>query len=751
MLAGPFLAVRLGAFELVLDGSLQLRRRRLDGGVQIIRHVLRGDRGSPRKLRLQHAAFVHALFVPVVIVKMRFDACHTAGPVAQSMRHLFPNMTFQRFAALHIVMVNLDLHTFDSSNGLSSPYTTTIVRLSPCPFDDNPVQRYSLPPMSILLTAQNLSKTYGTRRLFEGVAISISQGERLGLIGPNGSGKSTLLKTLAGIEQPDTGTITTRRGLRIGYVPQRDSFPEGATAMEVVLAAVCDRMHDEHERHDQAEEILTKLGFDDHNIHHDKLSGGWRKRLAIARALAAEPDVLLMDEPTNHLDLEGIIWLEKLLDEAEFASVVVTHDRYFLEEAASRVVELSRAYPQGTFSVEGSYSDFLVKRAEFLEAQSQQQASLANKVREDLRWLGRGAKARRTKSKSRIGASYERMDELADLKSRNAPARAAGIDFTASGRQTRNLLVAKDLSKSLGGKPLFQHLDLILSPGMRLGLLGPNGSGKTSLIKTLLGEIPPDTGTLKQADKLRVVTFTQRREEIDPRVSLREAICPGADFVIYRDRQIHVNTWASMFLFRTDQYNTSVGDLSGGEQARILIARLMLRPADLLILDEPTNDLDIPSLEVLEQSLSEFPGAVLLVTHDRFMLDRLSTDVLGLDGNGNAKLYADYPQWQAAQDAAEREAASPKSAAANAPTGGSTATAAKVKLSYKEQRELDSMESNIATAEAEAKRLEAQFGDPAVIADHKKMQQCCEALDAAHAKVARFYARWEELEAKIKG
>jgi ATP-binding cassette subfamily F protein uup len=598
-----------------------------------------------------------------------------------------------------------------------------------------------------LLTCLDLSKTYGTRRLFEGVAISIDEGERLGLIGPNGSGKSTLLKIMAGLEPPDTGTLTARRNLRVAYVPQRDQFPEGATAMAVVLSAVCGEMHDDHERESRAVDALAAVGFTDLSHKADALSGGWRKRLAIARELVREPDVLLMDEPTNHLDLEGILWLEEMLQDAAFASVVVTHDRYFLESAATRIVELSQAYPQGTFSVEGAYGDFLQKRAEFLIAQAQQQASLANKVREDLRWLGRGAQARRTKSKSRIYASYDRMDELADLKSRNAPAKAAAIEFTATNRQTRKLLAAVGVAKSLGGKPLFKNLDLELAPGMRLGLLGPNGSGKTSLIRVLTGELPPDSGSVKRADNLRIVTFTQRREELDPRESLREAIAPGSDFVIYQNSQVHVNTWASRFLFRTDQYNTSVGDLSGGEQARILIARLMLKPADLLILDEPTNDLDIASLEVLEESLAEFPGAVLLVTHDRFMLDRLSTDILGLDGKGGAKMYADYPQWQKMQDQREvEERAAAKSK--TAPAAAAAPTAVKTKLSYKDQRELDSMESNINAAEAEVKKLDAKMHDPALVADHKKMQEFYRQLEMAHMRVTQLYARWAELEAK---
>jgi len=610
----------------------------------------------------------------------------------------------------------------------------------------------------MLLSCQSLSKSFAARPLFEGVSMSVTEGERLGLIGPNGSGKSTLLKILAGIEAPDTGELTFRKDLRLGYVAQADVFEPGATPLNVVTRAVLPQVHDEHEAEIAAAVVLSRVGFAQIDQPVAALSGGWRKRLSIARELAREPDLLLMDEPTNHLDLEGILWLEDLLDDAPFATVIVTHDRYFLEEASSRVLELSRAYPQGTFTVEGPYSEFLTRRADFLAAQAKEEQALASKVRADIAWLSRGAKARRTKAKGRIADAGERMAELAQLRARNAPARAAGIDFSATGRQTRNLLVAKGIAKSLGGKPLFKNLDLTLSPNSCLGLLGPNGSGKSSLIRVLTGELEPDAGALKRADGLKPVTFTQHREDLDPRQSLRDALCPIGDVVHYRGGSMHINTWAKRFLFNTDQLKVSVGDLSGGEQARILIARLMLQPADLLILDEPTNDLDIASLEVLEESLADFPGAVVLVTHDRFMLDRLSTQILGLDGRGGAKFYADLAQWQNSPD---RDEPGPETAKPAAPTPAPATTSAAStsssggasggrKLSYKEQREWDSMEANIEAAESAAKACDAKLTDPAVLADHRRMQDCCREADAAHAKVRQLYDRWSELEAKLK-
>ncbi len=374
----------------------------------------------------------------------------------------------------------------------------------------------------------------------------------------------------------------------------------------------------------------------------------------------------MLDEPTNHLDVEGIRWLEAMLSGASFAWIVVTHDRAFLENTASRIVELSRSYPGGAFSANGNYTEFLRRKQEFLEGQARQEQALANTVREDLRWLGRGAQARRTKSKSRIIASYERMDELADLKARNAAMQAAGIDFTGTDRKTQKLLMARGVSKSLGGKLLFKDLDVVLSPGSKLGLLGPNGSGKSTLIKVLTGELesdPPsaealaaakeaklpsgvlEPGHVRRAENLKVVVFSQHRTELDPSMTLRDTLSP-ADSVIYRGKLVHVNTWAQRFLFNTEQMKSPVRALSGGEQARIHIARLMLEPADVLVLDEPTNDLDIASLEVLEESLEDFPGAIVLVTHDRAMLARLSTQLLALDGRGGAGYFASLDQWE---------------------------------------------------------------------------------------------------------
>jgi len=597
--------------------------------------------------------------------------------------------------------------------------------------------------MSLLVSSIGIGKSFGARPLFENLSLGISEGERLGLIGPNGSGKSTLLGILAGSIAPDTGTVSTRRLTRIGYVAQNAMLPAGRTAGEIVAAAVADIPMEEAERASRINVTLGRAGFTDPGVEAGTLSGGWRRRLAIARELVQAPDVLLLDEPTNHLDLEGIVWLEKLLATSGFASVVVSHDRWFLENAVNQMAELNHAYPEGIFRVDGNYSRFLEKKQEFLLAQERLQESLANRVRREVEWLRRGPKARGTKAKARIEEAERLIGELADVSARNTRG-AAQIDFTGSDRRTKRLIAVEGVAKALGGRTLFGGLSFVLSPGARLGLVGMNGTGKTTLLRILNGEIEPDQGEVRRADALRIVYFDQGREQLDLSRTLREGLDARGDFVIFRDRPIHVAGWAKRFLFGPEQLDRPMASLSGGEQARVLIARLMLQPGDVLLLDEPTNDLDIPTLEVLEDSLNEFQGAVVLVTHDRFLLDRVANAVLGLDGRGGAELYADYWQWEQAQQTqkpvrAEKEPALPSRTAAAAP--------AKKRLSYMEAREWEQMEEKILLAEEEL-ALRRRELEASGLTDPMRLREAYERLKAAEDVVNQLYERWAELEEK---
>ena len=606
-----------------------------------------------------------------------------------------------------------------------------------------------------VLSACGLAKAWGAQGLFEGVGLNLFDGDRLGVIGPNGAGKTTLLRILVGDERPDAGTVAGRQGARLAYVPQEHPFPDHVTVEGVLREAVEGALPPGPDQAGEAEarinETLGRTGFENRTQSAPSLSGGWQKRLAIARALVTHPDVLLLDEPTNHLDLPGLAWLEDLLQRARFAVLMVSHDRWFLQNVATRMVELNRAYPTGTLAAEGTYSDFLDARTRFLEGQARLQETLANKVRRETEWLRRGPKARATKARYRVDEAARLIEELDEVSARNVST-GATFDFTGTERRTRRLLVAKDLAKALGGRALFGGVSFVMTPGMRLGLVGPNGSGKTTLLRVLAGELEPDAGRVETAPDLRVVYFDQRRETLPGALTLQRAFVPDGDAVRYRGQEIHVASWAARFGFRRDQLTTPVGDLSGGEQARVLIARLVLQPADVLLLDEPTNDLDLQTLEVLEDSLSDFPGAVVLVTHDRYLLDRVSTTVLGLDGRGGAAFHGDYVQWEQAQrEAARREAAARSEAASAASRKEAEDRAARPKpkrLTYLEQKDWETIEVRIHDAEERLSARKAELHDPAISSDAGRLGAASTAADEARATVDALYARWEELEAK---
>ncbi len=504
------------------------------------------------------------------------------------------------------------------------------------------------------------------------------------------------------------------------------------------------------ERAARSAETLGRAGFEDLEMPAATLSGGWKKRLAIAEALVQNPDVLLLDEPTNHLDLDGIEWLERLLQRANFASVVVSHDRYFLENVTNEMVEIDRAYEDGALRISGNYSKFLEAKEEYLHAQRNRQEALENRVHTEIEWLRRGPKARTTKAKDRIGKAHKMIGDLAEMKARTGTS-TAQIDFSATNRQTKQLIQLEGVTGAIGGRRLFEKLNFAVTSGMRVGLVGPNGSGKTTLLRLLRGDLKPAAGTIRKADPLRMVYFDQNRE-LDPDLLLRRALAPDSDAVIYQGNVIHVASWAARFLFTGEDLNRRVGKLSGGERARVLIAQLMLQPADVLLLDEPTNDLDIPTLEILEESLLEFRGALVLVTHDRYMLDRISTIVLGFDGLGGIERFADYSQWDVWQELQRREGektnASEPVALPRTAAETDTHLIGKKKLSYKETRELESIEQRIAEAEQELHARQAELQDSAIMSDGPRLHSASMQLDEARKTVDRLYARWAELDHK---
>jgi ABC transport system ATP-binding/permease protein len=602
--------------------------------------------------------------------------------------------------------------------------------------------------MSALLSCHGLSKAFAERPLFQGLTFAVQDGDKLGLIGANGTGKSTLLQVLAQRLDADDGEVVIRKGATVAYVAQEDTFEPGLTVEEAITQGLEGTALDTYERETRARIVLGRFGFPDPAIKAETLSGGWRKRLALARALALEPDLLLLDEPTNHLDVAGIEWLEGFLASAKVACLVITHDRVFLERAVNQVMELGRKYPDGFLRVSGTYSTFLLRRDELITAQLGQENRLANQVRREVEWLRRGPRGRGTKAKDRIKSAHKLMDTLDTVKDRNAAGGKAQIAIESTGRRANWLIRAKKIKKSLGGKLLVDGLDFELGPGERVGLVGENGSGKTTLIRMLTGDLEPDAGEVTTARNLKIEVFSQHRAQLDPDDTLKEALSSDGEQILYRGKSVHVTGWAKRFLFDEEQLNTRVGTLSGGEQARILIANLVRRPADLLLLDEPTNDLDLPTREVLEESLAEFPGALILVTHDRYLLDRVSTQILGLTGDGGVHHLADRDQWERLQKERVRALKQAAKAASKAPAATERRATKTVKLSYKEKQEWEGMEAAINGAEEAVTALEAKSVDATVLEDHKALEKVHSQLHDARQVVEGLYARWEALEAK---
>lgn len=599
-----------------------------------------------------------------------------------------------------------------------------------------------------VIVCRDLGKWIGDRELFSQLSFTVHPGERVGLIGPNGTGKSTLLKMLAGLEPVDAGEIVTGKQTRIAYLPQWEALPPEATIETVALAALGADPEPQHEKLGRVARVLGRLGFTDFGQAVGALSGGWQKRLALARQIAREPDLLLLDEPTNHLDLEGVQWLEDHLKSWGVGYLVVTHDRAFLDQAVDRVMELNPVFPNGLIGFVGGYERFMAQREAFLEQEAARRESLANKLRQEEAWAARGAKARTTKQEARKQSLGQLRADMQSVAARARSERRVDLDFEESERKTKRLVVAHNVSKSFGAQTIVSGFDYVLSPGKRVGLLGRNGSGKTTLLRVLGGLDAPDQGTVTIVPDCRIHVFDQHRQILNQDELLRDALVPkGGGGLVQDERLLNVESFARRLRFRSDQLNTPIRRLSGGEQARVLIGQFMLQPADVLLLDEPTNDLDIPTLEILEQSLIEFPGAVVLITHDRALLDRASTTLLGLDGQGVVTEYADYAQWRAnAATSRDRGASSKPSAkrtAARAPAKSKTP-----QLSFKHKHAWEHIETWIEEAEAALAEIEAAAPPTA---DTQAYEAWCQRLAEAQEQVDSLYAQWAELEEMVRG
>lgn len=602
----------------------------------------------------------------------------------------------------------------------------------------------------MLISAHQLSKTYGARPLFSNLTFAIDEKERIGLIGPNGAGKSTLLRILMSQTESSEGKIAFKQGLKIACLEQTPQFKPDATLFSTVLEGTLDP--DDWEAQSLARKFISQLGLNvfDENIKIQTLSGGSKKRVALARELVKNPDLLLLDEPTNHLDVESILWLENFLQSAPFALLTITHDRLFLQRVANRIIELDPRHKGGMLSVQGDYVKYLEVREQIILAQENREQVLKNTLRRETQWLRQGAKARTTKQQARIKNAQTLQEDVEELSIRNQ-SRIARLQFVASEKNPKKLIEAKQLSKTYGNTPLFTNLDLLLTPGSRLGILGHNGAGKSTLIRTLLGKEPPTSGTLMQTDHLKVAYFDQIREALDPEQTLSQTLCANGDHVEFNGKFVHIKSYLDRFLFSANQADMKVARLSGGEQSRLLIAKLMLTSANVLVLDEPTNDLDMATLNVLEQCLNDFSGAIILVTHDRYFLDQVANTLLAFPPKGSTQtqltFFADFNQWEAwvlEQEAlkTERERKIKKQP--------QETEQKKIKLTFTEQFELAEMEKKIQDKEKKLNLAIEESLLPENTSDPKKLTELTTTIAHLQTHIEALYARWEVLENKNK-
>ncbi len=630
-----------------------------------------------------------------------------------------------------------------------------------------------------LLRAANVRLAFGARTLFDGVELVIEEGERVGLLGVNGCGKSTLMGIVAGTVKADEATLQLQRGARVTYLPQEPTFPAGATVQselqtaQAALREAIDRHHaltaslsqhaDDRQLAElsrlseqierlggwdtahEAKKLLDKLGVKDWDRPVAELSGGLRKRVAIARALLSRPELLMLDEPTNHLDAETVEWLEEALDDFEGALLLVTHDRYFLDGLVDRIVEVTApgsAGGGGLKSFPGNYEAYLEQKLTLMDAAETQEHKRERWIAQEVAWLRKGVEARRTKSKARI----ERARKLLTEQGFTRP-KVPQLQLAEAPRLSQTVIEAKGVAQRFGERTIVKGVELIVQPGERIAFVGKNGVGKTTLLRTLLGELPPAAGTVKLGPRTKIAYYDQARDQLDPEATVLEAAWHD-EWVTLGDKKIRLADYLDDLLFPVPMQRMKVKALSGGERNRLLLARLFLQGANVLVLDEPTNDLDLVTLNVLERLLREFPGAVLLVTHDRYFLDKAATAILAFEGDekvtryeGNWSLYRKLRPSQ--RSAAEAPAApSPK---ADAPAQAS-APAKKGRLSYKDQRELDGMEAAIEAAERSKAQLEADLARPDVFTNAQEAAKLSAQLERANAEVERLYGRWQELQ-----
>jgi len=601
-------------------------------------------------------------------------------------------------------------------------------------------------PPAPIVALQGVSVTFGGRPLFEGIDLSVGRGDKACLVGRNGSGKSTLMKVLAGMVHADAGTVFVQPGARVAYLPQEPDFTGFATVHDYVAAGLPAPEQDEAHRVDAVLDHVQLAG----HLDPTTLSGGEARRAALGRTLVGEPDVMLLDEPTNHLDLPTIEWLEEELQAFRGGLLLISHDRAFLSHLSKRTLWLDRG---GIRISEKGFAQFEEWQAEVFEADEAAAHKLDRKIVTEMKWLREGISARRTRNMGRVRALMQLRTDRAERIKGGQQAKLAIAEAERGGRmviEAEHIAKAFDTpnSEGEGRKVVVKDFSTRILRGDRVGVIGPNGAGKSTLLKILTGQMEPDSGTVKLGTNLETAYFDQRREGLDPEETIRHVLCPfGGDKVMVNGQPRHVAGYMKDFLFDTRQLDSPVKSLSGGERNRLLLARLFARPSNMMILDEPTNDLDMDTLDLLEDVLGDYQGTLLLVSHDRDFLDRLVTSTIAVEGDGTVMEYAggysDYLVQRAPTAKAAPAAAKPKPAEA-APA----APKPRGKLSYKDQRELDELPGRMDKLGAEIAKLETAMADPDLFTrDPAKFQKTSDALHAKQTELAAAEERWLELEA----
>ena len=599
-----------------------------------------------------------------------------------------------------------------------------------------------------LVTIEHLTKSYTERLLFDDTSFSINEGEKIGLIGVNGTGKSTLLKIVAGLEEPDSGSVVRGRSLYIRYLSQIPEFAEGDTVLESVMRENADGSHysSPDEMQATAKSMLNKLGIMDHDALTSTLSGGQRKRVALASVLMSTADLLILDEPTNHLDSGMADWLEEYLKSFRGALLMITHDRYFLDSVVGRIVELDKGK---LYSYQANYEGFLSLKAERLEMAEATERKRQTILRNEIAWMQRGARARSTKQKAHI----QRYEELRDQKGPEYD-RNVELESIAS-RLGRTTVEVKDLCKAYADKVLMKDFTYIFLKNDRVGIIGPNGSGKSTLMKMLAGWVEPDSGTIQIGQTVKMGYFSQENEAMDESLKVIDYIKNAAEYIKTKDGSISASQMLERFLFPSGMQYTTIGRLSGGERRRLYLLRILMEAPNVILLDEPTNDLDIQTLTILEDYLDTFPGIVIAVSHDRYFLDRVVNRIFAFEGQGKVSQYeggfTDYQMAWAARHPQEAGSQNGGKGADSDKSGDSLSVnrnnwkqaagaEKKRKLSFKEQREWETIETDIADLEQSIEDLEQEIGKSAT--NYTRMNELMEEKSAREAQLEEKMERW---------